>query len=79
LVIGDTETPDVYVTWSDMASADYSRCMADYYLVRLARGAEWNCSLPRREQVGWIGKPLSVGAAALSQVRVRAGICSGIG
>ncbi len=27
--------------------------MADYWLVRLARGAAWDHSLSRREQVGW--------------------------
>lgn len=27
--------------------------MADYYLVRRARGVSWDHSLPRREQAGW--------------------------
>ena len=27
--------------------------MADYYLVRLARGAGWDHSRPRRNQAGW--------------------------
>ncbi|MDQ3576939.1 MAG: YciI family protein [Actinomycetota bacterium] len=27
--------------------------MADYFLVRLARGAAWDHSLRRREQAGW--------------------------
>lgn len=27
--------------------------MADYYLVTLARGPEWNHSRPRRSQAGW--------------------------
>lgn len=27
--------------------------MADYFLVRRARGPEWNHDVPRREQPGW--------------------------
>ncbi len=27
--------------------------MADYYLVRSARGSAWDHALPRREQAGW--------------------------
>jgi len=28
--------------------------VADYFLVRLARGAAWDHSRPRREQAGWV-------------------------
>jgi len=27
--------------------------VASYYLVRLARGAAWDHSVPRRQQAGW--------------------------